>query len=183
MAPERSFSQNQTWQGVQYQFLLGSGTYYADPMRFDFQKLVDIPQQIQTSALSKNGYFNNLLKSMDIGATSSFQFLNKSIGGNYIESIQTKQWPFGRVATDTYGSITKNVDQTYFATGIISFKNDTYSWKSDFDGSLLSNTAIRVGGAIFGSVPSKSYQNISDLGEMPVSYPRKMWFSSTGNWR
>lgn len=182
LAPERNFSQNQTFSGVQNQFQYGSGTFYADPMQFDFQKVVDIPQQIQISALN-NGYFGGLLSSMDVGTKSSFQFLKKSIGGNYLESIQTSQWPFGRVGTNTYGSITKNADYTYFATGVISFIDDRYSWQADYKNSFLSNSAIKLGGFIFGGTSSSSYQNNFDQGQMPISYPRKMWFSTTGTWR
>lgn len=156
--------------------------FYADPMQFDFQKVVDIPQQIQISALN-NGYFGGLLSSMDVGTKSSFQFLKKSIGGNYLESIQTSQWPFGRVGTNTYGSITKNADYTYFATGVISFIDDRYSWQADYKNSFLSNSAIKLGGFIFGGTSSSSYQNNFDQGQMPISYPRKMWFSTTGTWR
>lgn len=70
---------------------------------------------------------------------------------------------------------------TYSVMSIISFPEDRYSWRADYGSSSFSNLAIRMGGLMFGSKPFAAFKETNR--EIPVVYPRNMWFFSTGKWR
>lgn len=177
------FSSNQTWEGVQSQFLYGSGVYFADLKAFGFEKFIDIDKQIQESAYNQNGFIGKTLKATAVNGSSQFNWENKAFGSDYISAFVTgKAWPFGRVAGNVEGTIKKYNDGSYMAYGTISFNDDRYSWKPDY-GKFFEDSGIKVFGAVLGSTPSKSYQKAPYNGEMPVSYPRKFWFVTPGKWK
>ncbi|MGR2826135.1 hypothetical protein FY048_11520 [Acinetobacter sp. 1124_18A] len=80
------------------------------------------------------------------------------------------------------GTINKEPNGSYLATGVITFLPDTYSWKPDY-GRFFENTGIKTFGLVLGSNPSVSYRNNIYNGEMPVSYPRTYWFVTPGKWK
>lgn len=177
------FSQDQTWRGVQNQFLYGSGIYYADLQKFGFDQFIDIDQQIQKSISNPNGFMRNIINQTEVGKTSSYSWQGKAFGSNYISSFLTsKAWPFGRIAADVSGTINKYSNGSYLATGIVTFRPDTYSWKPDY-GRFVEDTGIKTFGLILGNTPSVNYRNNIYNGEMPVSYPRTYWFVTPGKWK
>ncbi|GAA5006613.1 hypothetical protein GCM10023206_12310 [Acinetobacter puyangensis] len=176
------FSKDQTWKGIQNQFEGGTGVYYADLQKFGFEQFIDIDQQIQSSILNSNGYMNKVISSIGDNQFFNFDWSKKAFGSDYIHSfIKGKAWPFGRIAGDVSGTIIKNKDGTYLASGVINFRSDTYSWKPDY-GRFLEDTGIRVFGAVLGSEPS-SYYKKNNNGEMPIEYPRNFWFITPGKWK
>lgn len=177
------FSQDQTWRGVQNQFSYGSGTYYADLQKFGFDQFIDIDQQIQQSINNPNGFMRNIINQTEVGKTSSYTWEGKAFGSNYISSFLTsKAWPFGRISADVSGTINKYSNGNYLATGVVTFRPDTYSWKPDY-GRFVEDTGIKTFGLILGTTPSVNYRNNIYNGEMPVSYPRTYWFVTPGKWK
>ena len=182
-AKDSIFSPNQSWVGVQSQFLYGSGVYFADLKAFGFEKFIDIDKQIQQSVNNENGFMDKILKTTAVGGSSRFNWEKKAFGSDYVSAFLTSEaWPFGRVAGNVTGTINKYKDGSYLAYGTISFRDDTYSWKPDY-GKLFEDSGIRIFGLALGSTPSKAYQKAPYNGEMPVSYPRKFWFVTPGRWK
>lgn len=182
-ANSSSFSSDQTWAGVQSQFLYGSGTYFADLKVFGFEKFIDIDEQIQQSVSNTNGFMRKTLNGVSEGNSANFNWEKKAFGSDYVSAfLGGKAWPFGRVSGNVNGTINKNADGSYLAYGTVSFNDDKYSWKPDY-GRFFEDNGIRIFGAILGSTPSKAYSKAPYNGEMPVSYPRKFWFVTPGRWK
>ena len=158
-------SKIQLAEAVQDQFNFGSGAYNCDPKAFEFEVNIDIRKQIHDSMKNPKGGMNpyylrakgttgvpipfiwysykngNIKRDKDNNPIPK----NHSFGGDYLELLKTKAWPFGRVsAVIKNGQITVCDDGSYFVAGKLVFNEDTYSWKPD--GSKLQNIAIKVAG-------------------------------------
>jgi len=167
-------SKIQNAEAVQDQFNFGSGAYNADPEVFEMEKSIDITQQIKESIMNPNGgMYPYYLRAKDTPSeTISFIWYtykngniqrdkdnnpipkSHSFGGDYLELLKTKAWPFGRVsAIIKNGQITVCHDGSYFIEGKLVYNEDSYSWKPD--GNQLQNVAIDVAGNLNHNAPGQ----------------------------
>jgi len=192
-------SKVQLAEAVQDQFNFGSGAYNCDPEAFEFEVNIDIGKQIHDSIKNPNGGMHPYyLRAKGIpGVPISFIWYsykngdikrdvdnnpipkNHSFGGDYLELLKTKAWPFGRVsAVIKDGHITVCDDGKYFVEGRLVFNDDMYSWKPD--GSELQNVAIKVAGQnhnapSLGNWGGAVTPSIEDIGNNPPTKNDVTW--------